>query len=146
MMKWEKAPLSISVRKTGSLIEGIRSTPNVKRVYPPEADRLASIHHKHNRFPLLKHSLIPFWSALFPDSEFNCLKIKWKNRESRKSPFFSFFFFLFFNTWCLGTAKVIFSWVMTHWEPIKQGFSLWSRLAWAVCLWVERNGEKCYWL
>lgn len=64
-------------------------------------------------------------------TEFNCLKIKWKNRESRKSPFFSFFFFLFFNTWCLGTAKVIFSWVMTHWEPIKQGFSLWSRLAWA---------------
>lgn len=111
-----KTPLSISVRKTSSLIEGIRSTPNVKRVYPPEADRLASIHHKHNRFPLPKHSLIPPWSAV-PSLQFErvqrCL-------------------FQLNATWCLGTGKVIFSWITTHCKLIKQGFSLWWGHSWTA--------------
>lgn len=64
MMEREKELLSISVRKTSGLIGGIRSTPNVKHVYPQEAGRLASIHHKHNRFSLLKASLKPTWSSL----------------------------------------------------------------------------------
>lgn len=50
----EKECLSISVRKTSGLMKGIRSTANVKHVYPAEADGLASIHHKHNRFLLRK--------------------------------------------------------------------------------------------
>lgn len=123
MMKWEKAPLSISVRKTSSLIEGIRSKPNVKRVYPPEADRLASIHHKHNRFPLLKHSLFPFWAALDLYSGLIVWKIKRKKRDAGKV---QRCLFQLNATWCLRTVKVIFSWMMTHCGPMKQGFSLWS--------------------
>lgn len=83
MMEREKEPLSISVRKTSGLIEGIRSTPNVKHVYPQEADRLASIHHKHNRFSLLKASLKPTWSSL----AFIVWKYgqNWKKKQFEKS-------------------------------------------------------------
>lgn len=45
-----KSPLIHLCQKTSSLVDGIRSTANVKHVYPPRADRLARIHHKHCSF------------------------------------------------------------------------------------------------
>lgn len=45
-----KSPLIHLCQKTSSLVNGIRSTANVKHVYPPRGDRLARIHHKHRSF------------------------------------------------------------------------------------------------
>lgn len=45
-----KSPLIHLCQKTSSLVDGIRSTANVKHVYPPQVNGLARIHHKHRSF------------------------------------------------------------------------------------------------
>lgn len=56
----------MSEKGTSSVIEVIKSKLNVKLVYPPEADRSARIHCKHNRSPSQRKSLVVVPVALWP--------------------------------------------------------------------------------
>lgn len=144
-MKWEKACLSISVRKTSSLIEWIRSSPNVKRVYPPEADRLA-------RFII---NTTGSHYGKIPSSRFELCqplpRVKLcENKRERKVDAGKVWRSLFQRNASLGTIKVIYSGMMTQWSHTASLLSrdltcsCWRRVWATECFdWRKTRGYDC---